>query len=77
MTEVDMVMAGFCGGVIGTMTIIICVFIHYKLMLRDYIAATQKLKHRVNAVRMQDDIDALKLEIKDIYRELYLANEGK
>ena len=70
MTEIDALIAGFCGGCISTIFIIANYYWYLKTKTIQYVQANDELKNNFNLKNALEDIKMLRTQINEIYEEL-------
>jgi len=70
MTEIDALMAGFCGGCFASIIIMGLYYWHFKVKTVQYICANDDLKNSLKLKNAVEDIKVLRSQINELYEEL-------
>jgi len=68
---VDLLLLSICGGCLGGIIVMSLFYCHFKMAYREYKSAIDSLKATIDLKRMNDEMDAMRIQVKALFGEFY------
>lgn len=68
---VDLFLLSILGGTVGAIAVLWIFYFHLKSAYRQYKSAVDNLKINLNFIRMQEEVDTMRVQVKALFGEFY------